>query len=74
LQLGRKITQQERINICIQYTISNFDDILALASVEPQLTPVLAEEIIKDFEQFKDTPYDKKTVFPKEEDEEIYTL
>ena len=74
LQLGRKITQQETIDICIQYATTNFEEILAIASAVPRLTPELAEEIIKDFEQFKDTPYDKNAEFPREEDKEIYTL
>ena len=73
LQLGRKITQQETIDLCVQYATSNFEEILAIASSVPRLSPELAKEIIEEFEQFKETPYEKKASFPREEDKEIYT-
>ena len=74
LQLGRKITLQETIDLCVQYAISNFEDLLTIASSIPRLTEKLAQEIIADFEQFKGTPYDKDAQFPREEDKEIYSL
>ncbi len=74
LQLGRKITLQETIDLCIQYSTSNFEDFLTIASSVPRLTEKLAQEIIADFEQYKDTHYDKDAQFPREEDKEIYSL
>ncbi len=74
LQLGRKITLQETIDLCVQYATSNFEDLLTIASSIPRLTEKLAQEIIADFEQFKGTPYDKDAQFTREEDKEIYSL
>jgi len=74
LQLGRKVTLQETIDICIQFANRNFEEILAIASSIPRLTEELAEEIIKEFETFKGTPYEVNAQFPREEDQEIYSL
>lgn len=74
LQLGRKITLQETIDLCVQYATSNFEEVLVIASSTPRLTEDLAKEIIADFEQFKNTPYDRNAKFPRKDDEEIYSL
>ena len=74
LRLGRKISQQETLDLCMLYANKNFEDILSLASDVPSLSPAKAEEIIQQFEEFKGTPYNKKAKFPHSEDEEIYSL
>ncbi|MHA1798946.1 MAG: hypothetical protein ACTSVY_10925 [Candidatus Helarchaeota archaeon] len=74
LQLGRKITQQETIDLCIEYAIRNFDDILLIASSTPQLTPKKAKKIIKEFEKYKGTTYDEDAKFVSPNDEDIYSL
>jgi len=74
LQLGRKITQQETIDLCIEYAIENFEDILLIASSTPQLTPKKAEKIIKKFEKYKGTTYDEEAKFLSSEDNDIYSL
>ncbi|MFX1296255.1 MAG: hypothetical protein ACFFD2_15570 [Promethearchaeota archaeon] len=74
LRLGHKVTQQETLDLCILYASKNFEDILALASSAPMLSPEKAEKIIKTFEKFKDTSYNKKATFPRSEDEDIYSL
>ena len=74
LRLGRKITQQETLDLCILYATRNFEDILELASSTPSLSPEKAREIITCFNKFKNTPYDRAAKFPRSEDEEIYSL
>ena len=74
LQLGRKITLQETIDLCVEFASSNFEDIVAIASSVPRLTKELAQEIIANFEKYKGTPYDKDAPFPTEDDKDIYSL
>lgn len=74
LRLGRKITLQETIDLCIQHANNHFEELLAIASSTPMLSPERAEEIIKRFEKFRDTPYDKNATLLNPEDEEIYSL
>jgi len=74
LQLGRKITLQETVDLCVQYATSNFEELLAIASSVPRLTEELVNKIISDLEQFKGTPYDPNAKFPTEDDKEIYSL
>ncbi|MHA1268357.1 MAG: hypothetical protein ACTSPY_01100 [Candidatus Helarchaeota archaeon] len=77
LHLGRKITQQETLDLCLLYAMRNFEDILALASSTPSLSPEKAKKIIKKFKKFKkfkNTPYDKKAKYPRVDDEEIYSF
>ena len=74
LQLGRKITLQETVDLCVQYASENFEDIVALASSVPQLTEGMVKKIIHNLEQFKGSPYDEKAKFLSQDDEEIYSL
>jgi len=74
LRLGRKITQQETLDLCLKYSTQNFEEILALASSTPMLNPEKAEKIIKKFEKFKDTPYDQNATFNNSDDNDIYLL
>lgn len=74
LRLGRKVTQQETLDLCLLYATRNFEDILALAESTPSLSPEKAQKIIEKFQKFKNTPYDKKAKFPRAEDEEIYSF
>nr|MDO8115934.1 hypothetical protein [Candidatus Sigynarchaeota archaeon] len=46
LRLGRKISQQETLDLCLEYANSKFDDILRIASSMPVLTPEIAERFI----------------------------
>ncbi len=74
LRLCRKITQQETLNLCLKYSIQNFEEILELASSIPMFIPEKAEKIIKRFERFKDTPYDQNATFNNPDDNDIYLL
>lgn len=72
LRLGRKISQQETLDLCLRFSSQNFEEILALASSTPMLNPERAEKIIEKFEKFKDTPYDQYATFNNSEDNDIY--
>jgi hypothetical protein len=72
LRLGRKISQQETLDICVEYAQNHFDDILSIASTIPILTPDQAEEILAEVEQFKGTPYNPRAKFSSRNDEDIY--
>ncbi|HUT81227.1 MAG TPA: hypothetical protein VMZ29_08490 [Candidatus Bathyarchaeia archaeon] len=74
LQLGRKITLQEIIDLCVEFASSNFEEIVAKAANTPRLTKDRAQKIIKNLEQLKGTPYDPKAKLPTKDDEEIYSL
>jgi hypothetical protein len=74
LRLGRKISQQETLDLCLKNALKNFDELIALASNEPTLTPENAEEIIALFEEDDGTPYDLSADFPNRDDQEIYSL
>ena len=74
LRLGRKITQQEILDLCLKYSTQNFKGILTLASSTPMLNPERAEKIIERFERFKDTPYDHNATFNNPDDNDIYLL
>jgi len=74
LRLGRKISQQETLDLCLKNAIKNFDELIVLASNEPSLTPENAEEIIALFEEDDGAPYDIDANFPNQDDKEIYSL
>ncbi len=74
LRLGRKISQQETLDLCLKNAIKNFDELVALASNEPILTAEIAEEIIAFFEEDDGSPYDLNANFPNRDDQEIYSL
>ncbi len=73
LRLGRKISQQETLDLCIHYAAEHFEEIAAKASETPMLSPKKAEEIIARIEKFKDTYYNPHESFPNPEDNDIYS-
>lgn len=73
LRLGRKISQQETLDLCLKNSMKNFDELIVLASSEPSLTPENAEEIIALFEEEDGAPYDLEANFPNRDDKEIYS-
>ena len=73
LRLGRKISQQETLDLCIQFATQHFEEILSGASSIPMLSPEKVEKIIKRAEKYKDTYYNEKESFSNPEDEDIYS-
>lgn len=74
LRLGRKISQQEIIDICVRYASRNLDLIMKEISAKPNLTPEKAKKIISRIEKIPQKPSSSEIQFPNPEDEEIYTL
>ncbi len=74
LRLGRKISQQETLDLCILNATNNFEDILQLASTIPKLSPEKAERIIKKFEAYADSYYNPEEKFDSSIDNDIYSL
>lgn len=72
LRLGRKISQQETLDLCIKVADQHFEEILALAAATPSLSPEKAKNILKRIEKYKDTYYNVNESFSNPEDEEIY--
>ena len=46
LRIGRKITQQETLDLCLEYANAHFEDIFLMTNSEPTLTPEKAKNII----------------------------
>jgi len=74
LRLGRKISQQETLDLCLRHAIKDFEDLVRLASNISTLTPEIAEEIIALFEEDDGSSYDLNAKFPNPDDQEIYSL
>ncbi|MHA1360631.1 MAG: hypothetical protein ACTSQI_21880 [Candidatus Helarchaeota archaeon] len=74
LRLGRKISQQETLDLCLKHAMKDFEDLIRLASNTPTLTPKIAEEIIAFFEEDDGAPYDLNASFPNPDDQDIYSL
>ncbi len=74
LRLGRKISQQETLDLCIEYANAKFEDILRIASSMPVLTPDIAERFIEEIETFTDAPYDVRATFASEFDDDAYSI
>jgi len=73
LRLGRKISQQETLDLCVQFANQHFEEILSIASSIPMLSPEKAVQIIKRAEKYKDTYYNEQVSFANPEDEDIYS-
>ncbi|MCF2140790.1 MAG: hypothetical protein K9W44_12110 [Candidatus Lokiarchaeota archaeon] len=74
LQIGKRFTQQEIVDLCIEFAQDNFDELIIRASNMPKLTPQLAEEIINEIEKFDEVPYDLSLSSANEIDKDIYCM
>ena len=74
LQIGKNFTQQEVVDLCIQFAQKNIDKLISHASIMPRLTPKLAEQILKRIESLPDVPYENSSDFGKEHDREIFSI
>ena len=72
LKLGRKISQQETLELCVKLGNKNIEQLMQLAISQPILTPEIAEQIIQDFEQFKGTYYNPNAKFASDIDNDAY--
>ncbi len=74
LRLGRKISQQDTLDLCVRYSTDHFEDILQMASSTPMLSPEKAECIIQKFEKYANTPYRAKENFDSDVDNDLYSV
>jgi hypothetical protein len=74
LQLGKNFTQQEVVDLCIEYSHDNIEELIVRASNLPKLTPKLADQILKQIDKLPDVPYDSTTEFVSRIDEDIYSF
>ena len=74
LQVGRRFTQQEVVDLCIEYAQENLEDLISLSSQIPKLTPKLAEQILNTIDHLPEVPYDPTLSYANEIDGDIYSL
>ncbi len=71
-KLGRKISQQETLELCVKFGKKNIEELVKLASSQPILTPEIAEQIIQGFEQYSGTYYNPNAEFASDNDNDAY--
>ena len=74
LQIGRRFTQQEIVDLCIEFAQENFEELINRASNIPRLTPQLAKQILKKIDALDEVPYDLSLSAASEIDKDIYSL
>lgn len=74
LQLGRRFTQQEVVDLCVDYAQDNLEELIGRASNFPRLTPERVDQILKEIENLPDIPYDTSLSMANENDRDIYSL
>jgi hypothetical protein len=74
LQLGRKITQRETLDLCIQLANNKYEELLQLASDVPMLTPAIAKKILLKRDKYKNTYYNIEEKFDSENDNDAYSI
>ncbi len=72
LQLGRKLTQQETLDICIKVGLENMELLMKFIHKTPILDKKKVESILKARDELKDVPYDIEPTEISEEDKDIY--
>ena len=74
LEIGRRFTQQEIVDLCIEFAQENFEELINRASNMPRLTPQLADLILKQIDKLDEVPYDLSLSAASEIDKDIYSL
>jgi len=74
LQVGRRFTQQEIVDLCIEFAQENLEELIFRAGNLPRLTPNLAEKILAQIDQLPEVPYDLSAQFSNDIDKDIYSL
>jgi len=74
LQIGRHFTQQEIVDLCIEFAQENFEELVNRASNTPRLTPQLADQILKEIDELIEVSYDLSLSSASEIDKDIYSL
>jgi len=74
LQIGKRFTQQEIVDLCIEFAQENFEELINRASNIPRLTPQLAKQILKKIDALDEVPYDLSLSSANEIDKDIYSI
>ena len=74
LQIGKRFTQQEIVDLCIEFAQENLEELINRASNIPRLTPQLADQILKQIDELSEVPYDLSLSSASEIDKDIYSL
>ena len=74
LQIGRRFTQQEIVDLCIEFAQDNISELINRASNQLRLTPQLAEQILTQIDVLEEVPYDLPLSSANEIDKDIYSL
>jgi len=74
LQIGRRFTQQEIVDLCIEFAQENLEELINRASNIPRLTPQLADQILKQIDELDEVPYDLSLSSANEFDKDIYSV
>ena len=73
LRLGRKLTQQETLDICIKSGLDNIDKLINYVQKQPKVNKEKALLIVRNREKLNDVPYDLDLENVSEDDKDIYT-
>ena len=74
LQIGKRFTQQEIVDLCIEFAQENLEELINRASNIPRLTPQLADQILKQIDELSEVPYDLSLTSASEIDKDIYSF
>ena len=74
LRLGRRLIQQEVIDLCIRLGTSNLDDLIRLIEDVPVINDDKVKRILKNKYALKDVPYIVNSDVLSEDDKDVYEL
>lgn len=72
LRLGRKLTQQETLDLCIKSGLNNIDILLKYLDDSPILNKEKVKAILEARDKLTDVPYDLDNSGLSEDDKDIY--
>ena len=73
LRLGRKLSQQETLDLCIKSGLDNTDTLIKYIEETPILNKQKIESIIISRSKLANTPYEIKNPNISDDDRDIYT-
>ena len=74
LRIGKRFTQQEVVDLCVEFAQDNLEKLVIRASNTLKLTPQIAKKILKKIESLPDVPYDLELSYANENDKDIYSF
>ena len=72
LRLGKRPTQQEVLDLCVQLGIKEFDELIELIENPPILSKEKVKRILNRRDTRENIPYEKGDQLHSEEDRDIY--